>query len=90
MTSALRLQPAILNALGQVMPIPGGSLANPARSAPQKAGVGRGLQPPEVASIRDGSAAQPLAGSRGAAPSPTCCLQHNSRSILRFLVNGGG
>ena len=63
--------------------------AKPDRSARHKAGEGRVLQPPLAASIRDGSAAQPLAGSRGAAPSPTCCLQHNSRSILRFSGNGG-
>ncbi|WP_281858568.1 hypothetical protein [Litoreibacter halocynthiae] len=30
-----------------------------------------------------------LAGSRGAAPWPTCCLQHNSRSILCFFSNLG-
>lgn len=66
-----------------------GTLAKPDRSARHEAGEGRVLQPPLAASIRHGSAAQPLAGSRGAAPSPTCCLQHNSRSILRFSGNGG-
>lgn len=60
----------------------------PARSARQEAGGGQVSQPPQVASIRDGSAAQPLAGSRGAAPSPTCCLQHNSRSVVRFSATG--
>lgn len=62
--------------------------ANPDRSAPCKAGGGRGLQPPAEASIRNGSAAVPLAGSRGAAPSPTRCLQRNSRSVLRYFGNG--
>lgn len=60
----------------------------PALSARQEAGGGQVSQPPQAASIRDGSAAQPLAGSRGAAPSPTCCLQHNSRSVVRFFATG--
>lgn len=69
--------------------IRGNRFANPDRSAHHEAGGGRGLQPPSEASIRNGSAAQPLAGLRGAAPLPTCCSQHNSRSVLRFFGNGG-
>ncbi|OWU75655.1 hypothetical protein ATO3_05430 [Marinibacterium profundimaris] len=58
------------------------------RSAHQTAGGGWVWQPLKVASIRHGSAAKPLAGSRGAAPSPTCCSQHNSRSLLRSVITG--
>ncbi len=89
MTSTLPKPAGALLVLTRVIPIPGTCRASPARSAHHKARGGRGLQPPVVASIRDGSAAHPLAGSRGAASSPTCCLQHNSRSILRFVGNGG-
>lgn len=76
-------------ALAHVAPSPRNAFAKPDRSAHHKAGGGQVLQPPPAASIRDGSAAQSLAGSRGVAPSPTGCLQPNSRSVLRFSGNGG-
>ncbi len=76
-------------AVAHVAPSPRIPFAKPDRSAHHKAGGDRVLQPPPAASIRDRSAAQPLAGSRGAAPSPTGCLQPNSRSVLRFSGNGG-
>lgn len=66
------------------LPYSGQRFAKPARSARHEAGGGRALQPLWAASIRDGSAAQPLAGSKGAALWPTRCLQRYSRTVQRY------
>lgn len=50
------------------------SPAEPFRRAHHKAGGGRGLQPPPAATIRDGSAAQPLGWVQGRSALPDVLL----------------